>query len=90
MNDDLTLQVDAQVNLLQEKLKDRLKQAQDLSDLNNQVFENSLQLEETSSNLKSTSIKTKWVYLLDYLKYISIGIAIIGLLFLLVYKAFSG
>lgn len=58
MNDDLTLQVDAQVNLLQEKLKDRLKQAQDLSDLNNQVFENSLQLEETSSNLKSTSIKT--------------------------------
>lgn len=73
-NDQNTIdEVDKQVDLLQNKLKDRLKQTQDLSDLNNDVFKSSMKIEKSTAKLKETAVKTKWYWFWEWLKWASIA-----------------
>ncbi len=89
-NEDVILEVDNQVSMLQEKLKGRLKETQDLSDLSKDVFKSSLELEENTEQLKETSVKTKWKWFMEYLKWVVIAIVVISVLFLILLKLIRG
>lgn len=89
MAEDVTDEVDRQVDMLQNKLKDRLKQTQDLNDLNKNVFNNALKLEKSTAKLKETSIKTKWHWFWEYLKWLSIALLVGTLLTLYLLKTFG-
>ncbi|KAL6121320.1 hypothetical protein NUSPORA_01787 [Nucleospora cyclopteri] len=82
--------IDSQVNMLQNKLKGRLKQTQDLSDLNTRVFKSSLKIEESTAELKETSIKTKWKWFFEYLKWLIIAFVIFGLMLLILLRLIFG
>ena len=85
-NDDTIKEVDDQVNMLQHKLKDRLKQTQDLSDLNTKVFKSTMKIEKSTAKLKETSIKTKWYWFWEWLKWASIAFVIATVLILILLK----
>ncbi|OQS53706.1 hypothetical protein EHP00_2069 [Ecytonucleospora hepatopenaei] len=76
-------EVDQQVNLLQNKLKDRLKQTQDLSDLNNDVFKSTMKIEKSTARLKETAVKTKWYWFWEWFKWACIAFAIATVIILI-------
>lgn len=83
---DITEQIDKEVQGLQEKLKDRLKEAEDLSELNKQVSQSTFSLEQHTSSLKESAYKTKWKIMMEYYKYIIIIAAIAMLLMFILFK----
>lgn len=86
--DVLVEQVENELDRLQDQLKDRLKQANDLSDLNKHVMTSSLTIEKHTEKLEKTSTKVKWKWLLQYMKWTIILVLIIFLLLFILYKAF--
>ena len=84
--DDLVNQVDLEVTKLQEKLKNRLKESQDLGDLNKRVFKSTLMIEEHTAELENTAVKTKWKWILEYWKWMAIAGAIGGILLLILFR----
>lgn len=86
MNQDQYLdQIELEVSKLQGALKTRLQETQDLSDLNRKVLNQSFKLDESTSHLKKTSIKTKWKWFFKYLKWIILIVVILSILFLSVF-----
>lgn len=80
-NEDYLQQIDVEVGNLQNKLKCRLQQAQDLGDLNKKVLEHSFKLEESTFGLRKTAEETKWKWLIEYAKWlILIGVVVFLLL----------
>ena len=90
MEDDLTLKVDTELQTLQNTLKDRLKETQNLSDLNEQILDSSLQLEEKTHSLHVTAKKTKWKWLMKYAKYLIIALGIFICIILITLKILTG
>lgn len=83
-NEDYLQQIDVEVVSLQNKLKTRLQQTQDLGDLNKRVLEHSFKLEESSFGLRKTAEETKWKWLIEYAKWLILAGIIIFLLLLYV------
>ena len=84
--DDVIKQVDMELMQLQDTLKDRLRETQDLGDLNNKVFNSSLQIEEHTAELEKTAVKTKWKWMFEHMKWLIIAGSIIGLLVLILLR----
>lgn len=89
MEDDaLTEKIDTELMTLQGTLKDRLKETNDLADLNQTVFKSSMQLEKHTAQLESTARATKWKWLIKYAKWIIIACVLASLLLLFIIKLF--
>lgn len=87
-DDEVIVKIDAELSQLQNTLKDRLKETNDLTDLNKSVFKSSLKIEEKTSTLEKTAKETKWKWLLEYAKWMFIAGAIILLLLVLLIRTF--
>lgn len=83
---ELTEKVDKEVKMLQEKLKVRLQEAQDLGDLSQKVQKTTFTLEKHTAQLSEDATKTKWLTLLEYYKLILILCAILGLFLLMLLR----
>ncbi|KAI5168673.1 hypothetical protein PAEPH01_0319 [Pancytospora epiphaga] len=84
--DALTDQIDTELVNLQDTLKTRLKETTDLSNLNQDVFEQTMKLERHSATLESTARRTKWKWFFEYIKWLAIGGVIILLLLFILLK----
>jgi len=89
-NDDITAKIDAEMKELQEGLKDRLKETQELGDLGKQVSKSTFSLEEHTSTLKKSSYKLKMKKMLEYYQYIIGGILALLLLLFVIYRKSAG
>lgn len=86
MQEDAYLQqIDSEVNKLQNQLKTRLVQAQDLSNLNKTVMTQTFKLDESAIDLNKTAEKTKWKWFFQYAKYVAIIVGILLLLFISIF-----
>lgn len=85
-NDAVMDEVDNELVMLQTTLKDRLKETTELSDLDNDVFKNTLSLEKHTSTLETTARATKWKWLFEYAKWFIIGGVIVTLLVIIILK----
>lgn len=83
--DEYLSQIDKEVNSLQDQLKTRLEETQNLCDLNKSVMEQSFKLDETTMGLKETSVKTKWKWLYEYGKWMLVLVIIITMFFIWVF-----
>lgn len=86
--DEYLCQIDAEVHNLQDQLKTRLEETQNLCDLNKSVMEQSFKLDETTVDLKKTSVKAKWKWLFEYGKWLLILGVMITLFLLYFFKSF--
>lgn len=83
---DITEKIDMEVNSLQLKLKDRLREAEDLSELSKEVNQNTFSLEKHTSSLKESATKTKWKIMMEYYKYVMAFVIVILLILYLAVK----
>jgi len=77
--------IDLEVNKLQDQLKTRLVESQNLSDLNQSVLKQSFKLEESTFELKKTSVKTKWKWFWEYVKWLAIAVSVVLLFVFLIF-----
>lgn len=77
--------IDLEVNKLQDQLKTRLVESQNLSDLNQSVLKQSFKLEESTFELKKTSVKTKWKWFWEYVKWLAIAASVVLLFVFLIF-----
>ena len=83
-NDIAIEKVENEVSQLQDRLRERLQETADLSDLNKKVLDSSLTIEKHTAQLETTSRKVKWKWLFEYIKWLLIlGIVIFILLYIL-------
>lgn len=85
-NDAVTEKIDTELVTLQDTLKDRLKETNDLADLNQTVFKSSMQLEKHSVKLESSARRTKWMWLMNYAKWMIIAGILVTLLLFILFK----
>lgn len=89
MQDDALDQVNNELAALQNTLKDRLKETNDIGDVGENVFQNTLSLEKHTKSLDKTAVKTKWKWFLEYAKYIVLGVVLLLILVLILLKLFA-
>lgn len=70
------------VQSLQQKLKERLKEAESINELTREVNQNTFSLEKHTSSLKESATETNWQIMMEYYKYV---IAIVIVLLILLY-----
>ncbi|KAI4291704.1 hypothetical protein PAPHI01_0978 [Pancytospora philotis] len=87
-NDKLYADVDAELLSLQDTLKDRLKETNEMADLSKDVFKTSTVLKKHTEVLEETSRQTKWKWMLQYAGWAAAGIAIVALIVIIVFKGF--
>lgn len=85
-HEDLTQKVDTELIGLQNNLKDRLKETNELGDLNQSVFKNTLSLEKHTAQLEKTSVLVKYKWMWEYAKWMIIAVIVIGLLVWIAYR----
>lgn len=84
--DSYYLQVDNQLLSLQDHLKERLMETNEITDINQNLFKSTLKLKERTSILEATSNKTKWKWLLKNIKWIVIGCSVGLIIIFIIYK----
>jgi hypothetical protein len=88
MADDVTRQIEKEVNDLQVVLKDELRSQQELGNLENQLSEETFSLEKKTEEHRTVAAKTKWrMFFKAFLYYVLAG-ALAGILLLILYRTF--
>ena len=85
-NDEVMNQVDTELSVLQNNLKDRLKETNELGDLNQSVLDSTMSLEKHTAQLEHTSRLMKYKWLFEYIKWMLIAGVLLCLVGLLIYK----
>lgn len=87
-HDVLIGQVEGELGLLQDELRERLKETAELGDLNKLTLKSSMQIEEHTAQLETTSRATKWKWLIEYAKWTALAALLVILLLWMFYKTF--
>jgi len=85
-NDKVTEEVNDELEKLHGKLTEELMEVNEIKGLNEEVYKNTTILEETTHGLEDTSRRTKWKWLMEYIKWIALGCIIGGILLLILLR----
>lgn len=83
MSDEVTKKIETEVAGLQDKLKDRLKQTEELGDLEQGLKKQTFSLEKTTEEHQSVSRETRNKMWWKYAKWVALIVIVIGLLALI-------
>ncbi|EOB11647.1 synaptobrevin-related protein [Nosema bombycis CQ1] len=83
MGDEVTKKIEQEVKETQDKLKDRLRETEELGDMEKGLQKQTFGLKKTTEEHQEISRGVKWKMFFKYALWIVIGLAIIGLLFMI-------
>ncbi|EQB61328.1 synaptobrevin-related protein [Vairimorpha apis BRL 01] len=86
MSDEVTKKIESEIGGLKGKLQDRLKETEDINDLESGLEKQTFKLKKTTEEHQTISRDTKMKMWWKYAKWVAIGCIIIGLLGWIVLK----